>query len=145
VLAGFIEERHARSRVVQTQKGLDKKFSAGDVKLSEYKARQEEATKAANYARAMLRNTTGTLSLPVFAVGSESSPVSEYDCSAVLWRGRGGAFMVLSMTRMLKGTSPYPMSDLLHALLESASEWAGCSGVRVLQQGSADYTMNMTW
>ena len=125
VLSRFINERRARSRVEDLQKGLDKKFSQGDLEFSVYKTRLDEAEHDAKYAAAALLNEAGTLTPRVFARGAEPDPWSNAAVAVRYGSIIAVPFMVLTLVRILQNStnSLFPLVDLIYALVFSVTSW----------------------
>ena len=131
VLSRFINERRARSRVEDLQKGLDKKFGQGDLEFSVYKTRLDEAEKDAKYAAAALLNEAGTLTPSVFARGAEPGPWSNAKVAVRYGSIIAMPFMVLTLVRVVQNTtdSRFPIVDLIYALVFSVASWLLIAGL----------------
>jgi hypothetical protein len=125
ILSCYINERRAHSRLEDLQKGLDKRFSQGDLKYTEYRTRLSEAENDAKLADAALLNQAGTLKPRVFSRGAETDPWSNAMVAVRYGAIIGAPLIIVTLARDVQAieSSQFPIVDLSSSLVHAVSRW----------------------
>jgi len=132
LLGKVLKERRARSRLDSLQKGLDKKFGDGDLKLADYTARLEEARQAADQLRDELSAETGDTEPYVFSRGPESGPWENAKVAVRYGIVISLPFQIFTLLGMLRsewGAGVFPLMEFGFAAVYSVVTWVVMAAV----------------
>jgi hypothetical protein len=132
ILDTVLKERRARSRLDSLQKGLDKKFGDGDLKLVDYTARLEEARQAADQLRDELRAQTADTEPYVFSRGPESGPWENAKIAVRYGIVISLPFQIFTLLGMLRsewGAGVFPLMEFGFAAVYSVVTWVVMAAV----------------
>jgi len=116
----FIEDRHAKSRLENLQKGLDKALGEGELKLSEYQERLKEGQEAA----ASLAAGSDGSETRILAGGPEGGPWQNAWTAVRYGFFLSLPFQLVTLVRMLSEDSPdFPFLEFTYALVFSVATW----------------------
>lgn len=131
-LTAYIDERRARSRLESMQRGLDKKFSEGDLKLADYNARLAEGEAMLAAASARLAAVAPGGADDLFAAGPESGPMANGRIAVLYGMAISAPFQVQTITRMEAngwGGGTFPLLQFGFAVLYSVVTWGAMAAV----------------
>jgi hypothetical protein len=120
----LIDQRRAQARYHDLLKGLDKKYSQGDLTTADYRKRLEEGQTETALASAALERHSGGAEPPVFSTGSESGPWKNSMVAARYGFMLSLPFQLRTLEeRMGRSSSDFPILELVHAMLFATASW----------------------
>jgi len=124
VLSKLLDERRARARSEDVEKGLNKKLSEGELKLSEYRARLSEAQEEARTASARLVIDTGGAAPHVLSKGPENGPYANARIAGLYGFLISVPFQVITLYGFVQRPyTNFPILEFTYALVFSVTTW----------------------
>ena len=124
VMKKVLDDIRASSRLDDLRKGLEKKFTEGEIKFTEYKSRVKEAEGDSMLAAAYLAAETGGKTPFVFAAGAEEGPWRNAEVAVKYGFLISLPFQFFTLANVLRGmNSAFPFLDFVYALVFSITTW----------------------
>jgi hypothetical protein len=130
LLGVYLDERRARARLDSLQRGLDKKFSEGELTFAAYTDRLNEGQQALAASTQALQAAAAGQALRVFESGPEATPSQNAAVAIKYGAVLSAPYQLLTLGEMVRDVpSQYPLLAFTHAFLYSVTTWLVMSAV----------------
>lgn len=124
ILSKLLDERRAQARSDDVEKGLDKKLSNGELKLSEYWARLQEVHDQERLASAWVVIESGGTSPRVLSKGPENGPLANARIAVLYGLLISAPFQAITLYGFVQRTyTNFPLAEFTYALVYSITAW----------------------
>jgi hypothetical protein len=125
IVSRLVKYKQSVSLARSLERAIEKKYTAGDVTLEDYRKKVAESKRAECEAAAQLKVAVGTTSPEIFTYGPESGPWENAKVAVRYGLIISLPFQAITLMSVLqpRGASGFPFIDVLKALLFSTSSW----------------------